>query len=111
TQDLDEDSEFQPVRTPKTRYHGYAKLVIKKHHIFGGWLHLGSQCYRFSNSSSSLARARGRRGLGIASERVEDPDEIAPALKRALKLNGSGKPAFIEVICKQHPVYGGWMRA
>jgi hypothetical protein len=32
-------------------------------------------------------------------------------LKRALKLNGSGKPAFIEVICKQHPVYGGWMRA
>jgi acetolactate synthase-1/2/3 large subunit len=61
--------------------------------------------------SDIVHTAKAVEGLGIASERVEDPDEIAPALKRALKLNGSGKPAFIEVICKQHPVYGGWMRA
>ena len=61
--------------------------------------------------SDIVHTAKAVEGLGITSERVEDPDEIAPALKRALKLNGSGKPAFIEVICKQHPVYGGWMRA
>jgi len=61
--------------------------------------------------SDIVHTAKAVEGLGIASERVEDPDEIKPALERALKLNGSGKPAFIEIICKQHPVYGGWLRA
>ena len=54
--------------------------------------------------------ARVAEGLGIQAERVEDPDEVAPALKRALKTNRGGEPAFIEVICSKHPVYGGWIR-
>ena len=54
--------------------------------------------------------ARVAEGLGIQSERVEDPDEVAPALKRALKANSGNKPALIEVICSKHPVYGGWIR-
>jgi acetolactate synthase-1/2/3 large subunit len=49
-------------------------------------------------------------GLGIHSERIEEPDEVAPALKRALKENEAGRPAFVEVICSQHPVYGRWVR-
>ena len=49
-------------------------------------------------------------GFGIHSERVEDPDEVAPALKRALKENEAGRPAFIEVICCKYPVYGQWLR-
>jgi acetolactate synthase-1/2/3 large subunit len=49
-------------------------------------------------------------GLGIHSERIEDPDEVAPAWKRALKLNASGKPAFIEVITSKYPVFGKWIR-
>jgi len=56
-------------------------------------------------SSAKVAEA-----LGIQAERVEDPDEVAPALKRALKTNMGGRPALIEVICSKHPVYGGWMR-
>ena len=50
------------------------------------------------------------RSLGVDSERVEDPREIAPAVKRAL---ASGKPYLIEAICaierpwsKMHPT--GW---
>jgi len=49
-------------------------------------------------------------GLGIYAERVEEPDEVAPALKRALEVNASDRPAFIEVICCQYPVYGPWIR-
>jgi thiamine pyrophosphate-dependent acetolactate synthase large subunit-like protein len=49
-------------------------------------------------------------GLGIHSERVMDPDDVAPALRRALKQNSSGRPAFIEAICCQYPVYGPWVR-
>jgi acetolactate synthase-1/2/3 large subunit len=49
-------------------------------------------------------------GIGIWAERVVDPDEVAPALKRALRENQSDKPAFIEVICSQYPIYGSWLR-
>jgi thiamine pyrophosphate-dependent acetolactate synthase large subunit-like protein len=48
--------------------------------------------------------------LGMHSTRVEKPDDITPALKDALKENTKGHPAFIEVLCSRHPVYGGWVR-
>ncbi|MBN2334354.1 hypothetical protein JXL21_02260, partial [Candidatus Bathyarchaeota archaeon] len=56
-------------------------------------------------SSAKVAEA-----LGIHAERVEEPDEVAPAVKRALKVNKGDKPALIEVICSKHPVYPGWVR-
>lgn len=60
--------------------------------------------------SDVVNTSRAVEGLGIHSERVEDPDEVAPALKRALRENESGRPAFVEVICCKHPVYGRWVR-
>ena len=60
--------------------------------------------------SSILKMAKAVEALGEYAERVEDPDEIAPALKRAFKENRSGRPAYIEVICCQYPVYGRWIR-
>jgi len=60
--------------------------------------------------SDIVKTAKTVEGLGIHSERIDDPDEVTPALKRALKLNASGKPAFIEVICCRYPVFGGWIR-
>ena len=47
--------------------------------------------------------------LGFCTERVTDPAEIIPALRRALDVNTSGRPAYIEFICCQYPVYGGWV--
>lgn len=47
--------------------------------------------------------------LGFHSERIDDPNEIIPAMKRALEANESGKPAYIEFICSQYPVYGQWV--
>ena len=48
--------------------------------------------------------------LGMHSTRVEKTDDIAPALKDALNENTKGRPAFIEVLCSRHPVFGGWVR-
>ena len=47
--------------------------------------------------------------LGLRAERVTEPGEVAPALARALAANADGKPAYIEFICSQYPVYGGWV--
>jgi len=62
------------------------------------------------NGLVRILKAEAVEAMGEYAERVEDPDEIAPALKRAFKKNRSGRPAYIEVICCQYPVYGMWIR-
>ena len=47
--------------------------------------------------------------LGLHAERVSEPAEVIPALKRALEANGKGRPALLEFICSHHPVHGGWV--
>jgi thiamine pyrophosphate-dependent acetolactate synthase large subunit-like protein len=47
--------------------------------------------------------------LGFNTERVSEPAEIVPALRRALDANTSSRPACIEFICCQYPVYGQWV--
>jgi len=59
--------------------------------------------------STVLNMAKAVEAMGEYSERVEEPDEIVPALKRAFKTNRSGRPAFLEIICSQYPVYGKWL--
>ena len=47
--------------------------------------------------------------LGYHTERVTEPSDVVLALKRAFAVNESGQPAYIEFICSQFPVYGGWV--
>jgi acetolactate synthase-1/2/3 large subunit len=47
--------------------------------------------------------------LGFHTERVSEPAEVIPALRRALDVNTSGRPAYIEFVCCQYPVYGQWV--
>jgi acetolactate synthase-1/2/3 large subunit len=47
--------------------------------------------------------------LGYHTERVTEPSEVVLALKRAFSANQAGTPAYIEFICSQFPVYGGWV--
>jgi acetolactate synthase-1/2/3 large subunit len=47
--------------------------------------------------------------LGFHTERVSEPSEVAPALRRALEVNQSNRPAYIEFLCSQYPVYGEWV--
>ena len=36
--------------------------------------------------------------------------EIIPALKRAFEANSGNRPAYLEMICSQQPIDGGWVR-
>jgi acetolactate synthase-1/2/3 large subunit len=55
-------------------------------------------------SMSAMARAVGWYG-----ETVAEPSDVIPALKRALDANAQKRPAYLEFICSQHPVHGGWV--
>ena len=47
--------------------------------------------------------------MGYHTERVTEPSDVVLALQRAFSANESGQPAYIEFICSQFPVYGGWV--
>ena len=72
----------------------------------------GHNPYTSEVSSHKIqSSAKVADSLGIQSERVEDPDEVGSAIRRALKTNSRNEPALIEVICSKHPVYPGWLRS
>jgi len=60
----------------------------------------GDRCLSFSKVIGAL---------GFHAERVSEPAEVIPALRRALDVNTSGRLAYIEFICCQYPVYGQWV--
>jgi acetolactate synthase-1/2/3 large subunit len=47
--------------------------------------------------------------LGYHTERVTEPSEVGPALNRALAANDANQPSYIEFVCSQYPIYGGWV--
>jgi acetolactate synthase I/II/III large subunit len=74
-----------------------------------GFWGAGQDPYTCSVSPSSVTNMSAAvGGLGLHAERVEDPKELAGALKRAFDENAHNRPAFIEVICSQYPVWGVW---
>ena len=54
---------------------------------------------------SAMAQA-----VGYYAERVSQTAEIVPALKRAFEANSKNRPAYLEMICSQQPIDGGWVR-
>jgi len=59
--------------------------------------------------STIMNMAKAVEALGEYTERVEEPDEIAPAFKRAFEENKAGRPAYLEIICSKYPVAGDWL--
>ncbi len=47
--------------------------------------------------------------LGYHTERVTEPSEVGPALRRAMAANDANQPPYIEFICSQYPIYGRWV--
>lgn len=71
----------------------------------------GHDPYTYAVSDhSKVSMATMAASQGYHAERVTEPSEIIPALRRALDANAKRQPAYIEVICSQYPVYGGWVR-
>jgi acetolactate synthase-1/2/3 large subunit len=76
-----------------------------------GFWGAGHDPYTWKVSDHSTAcMASMARAVGFHGEDVTEPAEIIPALERAFKENGNGRPAFLEFICSHHPVHGGWVR-
>jgi acetolactate synthase-1/2/3 large subunit len=60
--------------------------------------------------SSVFSSAKVAEGMGLHSERVDDPDEVIPAFQRAVQATQTGRPALLEMICRQYPIFGRWLR-
>jgi acetolactate synthase-1/2/3 large subunit len=45
------------------------------------------------------------QGLGAYAERVERPENVAAALQRGIAATREGRPAVLEMITKEDPVY------
>jgi thiamine pyrophosphate-dependent acetolactate synthase large subunit-like protein len=50
------------------------------------------------------------QAMGCYAEDVTEPSEIIPALRRAFAENERGRPAYLEFICCQYPVFGDWVK-
>ena len=44
---------------------------------------------------------RSQRGLGAYAERVDSPDEVSPAIRRALEATQNNQPAVLEMMTKE----------
>jgi acetolactate synthase-1/2/3 large subunit len=80
--------------------------VLLNNSRMGGYGHhmpVASQRFQANRLSGNYAAVAA--GLGAYSERVEQPAEIIPALKRAMAANTDGRPAVLEFITKEEPVY------
>ena len=72
----------------------------------------GHDPYTYQVSDQSIAdMSRAVAALGYYTERVTEPAEVIPAFKRAFDENSKNRPAYLEFICSQYPVYGDWVVA
>ena len=71
----------------------------------------GHDPYTCEVSEHSVAdMSEAVKSLGYYVEDVTEPSEIIPALKRAFDENAQNRPAYLEFICSQYPVFGNWAR-
>jgi len=68
-----------------THYHAHMPYATK---------HWGSN--KFTGNYARVAE-----GLGAHAERVETPDQIRPAIRKALEVSQSGRPSVLEMITKE----------
>ncbi|MDA8219700.1 MAG: thiamine pyrophosphate-binding protein [Dehalococcoidales bacterium] len=70
----------------------------------------GHDPYTYQVSEHSVADAsEAVKALGYYAEDVSEPAEIIPALQRAFAENVKNRPAYLEFLCSEYPVHGGWV--
>jgi len=84
--------------------------IVLNNSKFGGYdrmLPTATERYKIDQVGGDYTGVVG--ALGFHAERIEQPDEIVPAIKRAEKVVAGGQPAFIEVMTRvdtDFSVYG-----
>ena len=80
--------------------------VILNNSVMGGYgHHMPTASDRYSANRLSGNYARVAEGLGAHAERIERPGEVRAAFERAIAVTADGRPAVLEVITKEEPVY------
>lgn len=80
--------------------------VLLNNACLGGYdkhIPVASERYRTRYLSGDYTRVA--EGLGAYAEKVEKPAEILPAVTRALTETATGRPAVLEMITKEDPVF------
>ena len=79
-------------------------LVLVNNSVLGGYIRenpVAAKRYHLTSQSGDYSKVAS--ALGGYSEKVVQPDEIIPALKRAKKAVDSGQPALLEIItCEEN---------
>jgi len=80
--------------------------VILNNSVMGGYgHHMPTASDRYGANRLSGNYARVAEGLGAHAERIEQPGEVRAALQRAIAVTSEGRPAVLEMITKEEPVY------
>jgi acetolactate synthase-1/2/3 large subunit len=80
--------------------------VILNNSVMGGYgHHMPNASERFGSNRLSGSYARVAEALGAHAERVERPDDVEAAIQRGVAATRDGRPAVLEMITKEDPVY------
>lgn len=63
--------------------------------------HMPIATERWASNKLGGEYAKVAEGLGAYGERVDNPDQIGAAIKRAIEANNSGQPALLEMMTKE----------
>jgi acetolactate synthase-1/2/3 large subunit len=80
--------------------------VILNNSVMGGYGHhmpTASEHYRSNQLSGNYARVA--EGLGAHAERIERAGDVRAAMQRGISATRDGRPAVLEMITKEEPVY------
>ena len=80
--------------------------VILNNSCMGGYgHHMPTASERYGSNRLSGHYSEVALGLGAYSERVERPQDVTSAIRRGIKATQEGRPAVLEMITKEEPVY------
>lgn len=80
--------------------------VLLNNSVMGGYgHHMPNASERFNANRLTGNYWKVAEGLGAYSEKVEDPGDVAAALRRGVDATKSGRPVVLEMITKEEPVY------
>lgn len=80
--------------------------VILNNSVMGGYgHHMPTASDRYNANRLSGNYAMVAEGLGAHAERIDQPGEVRAALQRAIQVTTEGRPAVLEMVTKEEPVY------
>jgi len=80
-------------------------IILNNSRLGGYGHHMPIASERYGTNRLSGRYSVVAEGLGAYSERVERPEEVVPAIRRGLQANREGRPAVLEMITKEEPVF------